>query len=83
MAHYHLLLDTHLKFGIRTTSNEAKDDLLKKDNIVFLTTVDGRNLTFSHDEDASLSNIPSDKKYKFISYREYISYIIKKNKGEV
>lgn len=35
MVHYHLLIDTELKCGIRTTSNEAKEDMLKKDNIVF------------------------------------------------
>ena len=83
MAHYHLLIDMELKCGIRTTSNEAKDDLLKKDNIVFLTTVDGRNLTFSNTEDVDLSTKSDENKFKFVSYREYLSYIIKRNRGEI
>ena len=83
MAYYHLLIDTELKCGIRTVSNDAKNDLLKKDNIVFLTTIEGRNLSFSNTEDIDLSTKLNENKYKFVTYREYLSYIIKRNKGEI
>lgn len=83
MAYYHLLIDTELKCGIRTASNDAKNDLLKKDNIVFLTTIEGRNLSFSNTEDIDLSTKLNENKYKFVTYREYLSYIIKRNKGEI
>ena len=83
MAYYHLLIDTELKCGIRTTSYDAKNDLLKKDNIVFLTTIEGRNLSFSNTEDIDLSTKLEENKFKFVTYREYLSYIIKRNKGEI
>lgn len=83
MAYYHLLIDTELKCGIRTTSHDTKNDLLKKDNIVFLTTIEGRNLSFSNIEDIDLSTKLNENKYKFVTYREYLSYIIKRNKGEI
>ena len=83
MAYYHLLIDTELKCGIRTSSHDAKNDLLKKDNIVFLTTIEGRNLSFSNSEDIDLSTKLEENKFKFVTYREYLSYIIKRNKGEI
>ena len=83
MAYYHLLIDTELKCGIRTSSHDAKNDLLKKDNIVFLTTIEGRNLSFSNSEDIDLSTKSEENKFKFVTYREYLSYIIKRNKGEI
>lgn len=83
MAYYHLLIDTELKCGIRTASHDAKNDLLKKDNIVFLTTIEGRNLSFSNTKDIDLSTKLNENKYKFVTYREYLSYIIKRNKGEI
>ena len=83
MSMYHLLIDTELKCGIRTSSHDAKNDLLKKDNIVFLTTIEGRNLSFSNSEDIDLSTKLEENKFKFVTYREYLSYIIKRNKGEI
>ena len=83
MAYYHLLIDTELKCCIRTASHDAKNDLLKKDNIVFLTTIEGRNLSFSNTKDIDLSTKLNENKYKFVTYREYLSYIIKRNKGEI
>ena len=83
MAYYHLLIDTELKCGIRTSSHDAKNDLLKKDNIIFLTTIEGRNLSFSNTEDTDLSTKLEENKFKFVTYREYLSYIIKRNKGEI
>ena len=83
MSMYHLLIDTELKCGIRTSSHDAKNDLLKKDNIVFLTTIEGRNLTFSNTEDINLSTKSEENKFKFVTSREYLSDIIKRNKGEI
>ena len=82
MSMYLLFIDTKLNCGIRTASHDAKNDLLKKDNIVFLTSVGGRNLTFSNTEDINLSTKSEENKFKFVTYREYLSYIIKRNKGE-
>lgn len=83
MGKYHLLFDTKLKCGIRTTSDEAKDDILQKANCVFLTTVSGKNLSFTNVADIDLLAKPERKMFRFVTYREYISHLFKINKGEI